>query len=194
MPRFLLTDEYWSKLRPIMLESGVYDKPSLRQTVEGILYRLRVGCPWRDLPDDFGPWNSVFKRFNDWSSKGKLLYVFESLAADPDKEWNFIDGSISKAHQHSSGAARGSESAIGKSVAGNKGLSLISWSPGFPVKKDVVYEERTCAYKAYRKSYRVRNFRPQGSWPWFSRKNIRTRPLCRIRTTRHLLLTMQSLH
>ena len=61
MPRFLLTDEYWSKLRPIMLESGVYDKPSLRQTVEGILYRLRVGCPWRDLPDDFGPWNSVFK-------------------------------------------------------------------------------------------------------------------------------------
>lgn len=119
MPRLLLTDEYWSKLRPILLESGVYDKPSLRQTVEGILYRLRVGCPWRDLPDDFGAWNSVFKRFNDWSSKGKLLYVFQSLAADPDKEWNFIDGSISKAHQHSSGAAHGGESAIGKSVAGN---------------------------------------------------------------------------
>ena len=119
MPRLLLTDEYWSKLRPIMLESGVYDKPSLRQVVEGILYRLRVGCPWRDLPKDFGPWNTVFKRFNDWSSKVKLLYIFKSLAACPDQEWNFIDGSLSKAHQHSSGAARGGESAIGKSVAGN---------------------------------------------------------------------------
>lgn len=99
MPRLLLTDEYWSKLRPIMLDVGIYDKAGLRLTVEGILYRLRVGCPWRDLPPEFGFWNSVFKRFNDWSEKGKLSEIFSSLASAPDTEWVFIDGSISKAHQ-----------------------------------------------------------------------------------------------
>ena len=57
MPRLLLTDEYWSKLKPILLDYGIYDKPELHLTVEGILYRLRVGCLWRDLPEYFGRWN-----------------------------------------------------------------------------------------------------------------------------------------
>ena len=60
MPRLLLTDEHWSKLKPIMREAGIYDKSNLRATVEGVLYKLRVGCPWRDLPKEFGRWNSVF--------------------------------------------------------------------------------------------------------------------------------------
>ncbi|WP_281066798.1 transposase [methane-oxidizing endosymbiont of Gigantopelta aegis] len=49
MPRQMLTDELWEKLKIIMLKMGIYDKPCLRKTVEGIFYRLRVGCPWRDL-------------------------------------------------------------------------------------------------------------------------------------------------
>ena len=138
MPRLLLTDEYWSKLKPIMLETGIYDKPTLRQTVEGILYRLRVGSPWRDLPETFGPWNNVFKRFNDWSVKEKLYSVFKTLAADPDREWNFIDGSISKAHQHSAGAANGAESGIGKSVAGNTTkIHMVVDSFGLPIEFEI---------------------------------------------------------
>jgi transposase len=54
MPRLMLTDERWSKLRLIMKKFSIYDKPNLRQTVEGILYRMRVGCPWRDLSNYFG--------------------------------------------------------------------------------------------------------------------------------------------
>ena len=115
----MLTDKYWSKLKAIMLEIGIYDKPKLRLTVEGIFYRLRVGCPWRDLPAFFGNWNAVYKRFNEWSRQEKLLKVFNALATEPDLEWEFIDGSIIKAHQHSSGAAYKQETAIGKSVAGN---------------------------------------------------------------------------
>lgn len=61
MPRTKLTDEYWSKLKPILLDAGIYDKPNLRMTVEGMLYRIRIGCQWRDLPKEFGKWNSVFK-------------------------------------------------------------------------------------------------------------------------------------
>lgn len=98
---------------------GVYSKSRLRRTVEGILYKLRVGCSWRDLPQYFGKWNSIFKRFNDWSRLGKLNNIFRKLASEPDHEWHFVDGSIVKAHQHSSGAAFGEETAIGKSVAGN---------------------------------------------------------------------------
>ena len=119
MPRQLFTDDYWNKFKAVMLSLGIYDKPSLRRTVEGIYYRMRVGCPWRDLPATFGNWNAVYKRFNAWSFQEKLMGIFRRLVEKPDLEWIFIDGSIAKAHQHSSGAAHGQESAIGKSVAGN---------------------------------------------------------------------------
>jgi len=71
MPRLMLSDEHWSKLRLIMRQEHIYDKADLRLTVEGILYRMRVGCPWRDLPEAFGPWTRVYKRFNDWSKKAR---------------------------------------------------------------------------------------------------------------------------
>ncbi len=54
MPRLLLNDELWSKLRTILLQFGVYDKRNLRNMVEGMFYRLRTGLPWRDLPEYFG--------------------------------------------------------------------------------------------------------------------------------------------
>jgi transposase len=119
MPRLQLTDVLWSRLRPVLIACGVYATEDLRTAVEGILYKLRTGTPWRDLPREFGAWNTVFKRFNDWCKKGKFKIVFRKLASDPDHEWTFVDGTIVKAHQHSSGAAKGAKSAIGKCVAGN---------------------------------------------------------------------------
>lgn len=119
MPRLQLSDALWSRFQAALICSGVYDTEDLRTTVEGILYKLRTGCPWRDLPAAFGIWNSVFKRFNGWCKKGKLKIVFRKLATDPDHEWTFVDGTIVKAHQHSSGARKGEETAIGKCVAGN---------------------------------------------------------------------------
>jgi len=136
MPRPMLTDEYWSKLKPTLLDTGIYDKPRLRATIEGILFRMRVGCPWRDLPPEFGNWNSVFKKFNYWSKNDKLNLVFKILSKDPDLEWEFIDGSIIKAHQHSSGANKKSEvsNAIGKSVAGNTSkIHMAVDSTGLPI-------------------------------------------------------------
>jgi transposase len=119
MLRLMLTDEHWSKLKTIMSEHGMYDKPNLRKTVEGILYRMRTGLPWRDLPSFFGLWISIYQQFNRWSSKNKLMSIFKSLVQEPDLEWEFVDGSIVKAHQHSTGAASSEDEAIGKSVAGN---------------------------------------------------------------------------
>ena len=134
MIRLMLTDELWSKLRAIMRQHGIYGKRKLRKTVEGILYRMRVGCPWRDLPSFFGKWISIYQQFNRWSSKDKLMKIFKSLVNDPDLEWEFIDGSIVKAHQHSTGASSNLDEAIGKSVAGNTTkIHIATDAHGLPI-------------------------------------------------------------
>ena len=119
MLRLMLNDELWSKLRKIMLQHRIYNKPNLRMIVEAMLYRMRVGCPWRDLPADFGCWNAIYQQFNRWSSKNKLMQIFKALSQEPDLEWKFIGGSIVKAHQHSAGLPNKEVQAIGRSVAGN---------------------------------------------------------------------------
>ena len=121
MPRTLLTDEYWPKLLAILLELGLYDKPNLRNVIEGILYRMRTGCPWRDLPASFGKFQAIYNCFNRWSKKGIIHNIFKILSADADKEWLMMDGSHIRAHQHSAGAAAYSgedEHAIGMSRGG----------------------------------------------------------------------------
>ena len=101
MPLTLLTDELWSKLLIILLELGLYDKSNLRRTIEGILYRMRTGCPWRDLPASFGKFQAVYNCFNRWSKKGIIQEIFKKLSTDTDKEWLMMDDSHIRAHQHS---------------------------------------------------------------------------------------------
>lgn len=115
----MLSDELWSKVKEIRLQHQIYNKPNLRMMIEAMLYRMRVGCPWRDLPVEFGFWHSIYQQFNRWSSKDKLMKIFKDLVQDPDLEGEFIEGSGVRAHQHSSGAAREQNQAIGKSVGGN---------------------------------------------------------------------------
>ena len=76
MVRLMLSDELWSKLGIIMQQLGIYDKPDLRLMVEAMLYRMRVGCPWRDLPAEFGNWNSIYQKFNRWSYKANAMVHF----------------------------------------------------------------------------------------------------------------------
>lgn len=133
MPRHMLSDELWTKLLKILLQLNVYFNRGLRETIEGILYRIRTGVPWRDLPADFGKWNSVYKRFNTWSRKGVWSRLFDTLVADPDLEWVFMDGTYVNAHQHSAGAAGGGAENIGKSRAGNTSkIHLAVDAYGFP--------------------------------------------------------------
>ncbi|MCK5893701.1 MAG: transposase [Endozoicomonadaceae bacterium] len=79
-----------------------------------MLYRIHVGSPWRDIPAEFGEWNSISKKFNAWSIQLKWLKIFQSIMQDPDIEWVFIDGSYVRAHQHSTGVVGGPD-AIGQS-------------------------------------------------------------------------------
>ncbi|QEH49686.1 IS5 family transposase [Aggregatibacter actinomycetemcomitans] len=118
--RTILTNKLWERLAYLLDRTGrVYNKPEHRNTVEGILYRIRTGCPWRDLPAEFGLWNTVYRCFNLWSKKGIWQKVLKFFPQCIDSEWIFIDGSIVKAHQHAMGASGQNPQAIGKSVAGN---------------------------------------------------------------------------
>ena len=135
MPRTILTDIYWNKLKKLLYQTGrIYNKAEHRMTMEGILYRMRIGCPWRDLPKKFGKWNTIYRRFLLWSRKGVIHQLFEFISKNSDSEWIFIDGSIVKAHQHSAGASSLSDEHIGKSVAGNTTkIHLAVDSFGLPV-------------------------------------------------------------
>ena len=135
MPRTMLSDESWESLARLMKRTGrVYDKREHRLTLEGILYRMRTGCPWRDLPREFGNWNTVFRRFNLWSRKGVMTQLFKVLSQDTDSEWVFLDASIVRAHPHGHGAATPGDEAIGRSRGGNTTkIHLAVDSDGLPV-------------------------------------------------------------
>jgi hypothetical protein len=79
---------------------------------------------WRDLPQDFGNWNSVFQRFRRWVRSGVFDQMFEALAADADFEYIIVDGTIVRVHQHGSGA-RGGTQAIGRSRGGLTIVALV---------------------------------------------------------------------
>ena len=110
MDRLVLDDRQWERIcgliigRPDQRGSTGQDN---RMFVEGVLWIVRTGAPWRDLPETFGAWNSVFRRFSRWSAKGVWLRMFEALSDDPDFEYLIVDSTIVRAHQHASGAKGG---------------------------------------------------------------------------------------
>lgn len=131
MPRTMLTDQRWSKLKSIVHNFGIYPKHNLRSFIEAILYRIRTGCPWRDLPESFGKSNTIFKRFTRWSKDNKLLKIFKLLSKHADLEWVFIDASHIRAHQHATGLK---DQAISRSIGGNSTkIHLAVDSNGNPI-------------------------------------------------------------
>lgn len=135
MPRLMLTDDSWKLLSKIMYLTGrIYNKLEHRMTLEDILYRMRTGIPWRDLPREFGQWSAVFRRFNLWSKKGVLTEVFQFLSRINESQWLFIDGSIVKAHQDGTNVKAQAQQAIGKSRGGKSTkIHLAVDNGGLPV-------------------------------------------------------------
>ncbi len=110
MTRTVLSDDQWAKMEPHCL--GKRTDPGRsgdnnRLFVEGVLWKARTGSPWRDLPEEFGKWNTVFKRFDDWSKAGVFERLFAAVSDDPDMEYAMIDATIVPVHRHGHGAKGG---------------------------------------------------------------------------------------
>jgi transposase len=79
-----------------------------RRFIDAVLYRLKTGCPWRDLPERFGPWKTVYNRFANWSHRGHWKRVFEALQIEFDEDGVILDASVVRAHQDAAGGKGGS--------------------------------------------------------------------------------------
>ena len=110
--RFVISDAVWEKVASL-LPSKASDRGVTAQDnrlfLEAVLWRVRTGLPWRDLPSEFGNWNSIFQRFRRWVRAGVFGRIFERLSGQPDFEYVLIDGTIVTAHQKASGAKGGAK-------------------------------------------------------------------------------------
>jgi len=110
-----LTDEQWERLRPLLPAQKPHTgRPALdhRIVLNGILWVLRTGAPWRDLPERYGKWTTVYSRFQRWRKAGvwdRILKDVQALAdQDGNVDWeiHFVDSTIVRAHQHAAGAKK----------------------------------------------------------------------------------------
>ncbi|MDL2264085.1 IS5 family transposase [Synergistaceae bacterium OttesenSCG-928-I11] len=123
MSRHNLSDESWNRIKELLPpeRSGKKGRPAKdnRLIVNAILWILYTGSPWRDLPEEFGSWKSVYTRFRRWSQQDIWEKVFAKLSEDQDLENVMIDGTYIRAHQHAAGAKGGQEKqALGRSRGG----------------------------------------------------------------------------
>ncbi|NKB84710.1 IS5 family transposase [Ochrobactrum grignonense] len=121
MDRFVLTDAQWAKMEPHCL--GKASDPARsggdnRMFIEAILWIVRTGSPWRDLPEMFGSWNTVFKRYRDWVKADIFKLLFDAASEAPDMEYAMVDATIVKVHRHGQGSKGTQSQAIGRSKGG----------------------------------------------------------------------------
>jgi transposase len=118
--RHELTDEQFAKLAPLLPpEKPATGRPNRdhRTVLNGILWRLKTGAPWRDLPERYGNWQTVYSRFRRWQRAGVWARVLAALQGEGDArgeldwELHFVDGTTVRAHQHAAGAQKGAPTA-----------------------------------------------------------------------------------
>ena len=114
MQRHALTDAQWRRLQRVLprQRAGPASLIGDRLFVEAVLYRAKTGLPWRDLPERFGPWKSVYNRFANWAAKDAWADVFRELRIEVDEVASIVDGTVVRAHQDASGGRGGSKATL----------------------------------------------------------------------------------
>ena len=106
----MLTNRQWKRISRLLPgKPGDVERPPAqdnRLTLEGILWIARTGAPWRDLPAEFGKWNTVYQRFRRWTKAGVFDALFNHLAGELNLGTVMVDGTFVKVHQHGTGAPK----------------------------------------------------------------------------------------
>ena len=107
-----IKDEIWNKLEPHLPgREGCVGRRAInnREFINAVLWVLRTGSPWRDIPPDYGDWKNTHRRFCRWRDRKIWESLLEIAITEPDMEWLMIDGSYIKVHPHASGAKKGNQ-------------------------------------------------------------------------------------
>jgi len=126
--RHAISDADWERIKDLL--PGRPGQPGWaardnRLFLDAVLWIAKTGAPWRDLPERFGNWNSVWRRFDRWARKGTWQRVFEALQ-DPDLEWLILDSTIIRAHPHAAGAKKKRTGRGGKATRPSAGAGAGS--------------------------------------------------------------------
>jgi transposase len=134
--RYELTDHEWAAIKP-MLPNKPRGVPRVndRRVLNGIFWVLRSGAPWRDLPQEFGPYTTCYNRFVRWRRAGVWGRLMDALAAAHDAEIQIIDTSIVRVHQHAACIARNKRQSMGRSRGGlTSKIHVVVDRSGLPVR------------------------------------------------------------
>ena len=130
--RFDLNDKEWGLIEPL-LPQGLRGarRTDDRRILNGIFYVLRAGCPWRDLPERYGPYTTCYNRYNRWSKRGIWKKIFDRLAQQSKDSLHMIDSTIVRAHRAASGAKGGSWRKVLAAHAAAARRKSMPWSTGW---------------------------------------------------------------
>ena len=122
MHRHELTNEEWKRIEPLLPKPrGRRSLKGERRFISAVYWLTRTGCPWRDLPRRYGPWKSVYNRFNNWSKRGIWERLFKAVQVDRDPpvprsvappDASILDGSTVRAHLDAAGGKGGSNTTL----------------------------------------------------------------------------------
>lgn len=111
MRRHELTDRQWEQLEPLLPSGpGRPSKAGDRNFLNAVIWLAKTGAPWRDLPERFGNWKTVYSRFRRWAIAGRWEAVFRALALSDDEIGTLLDATIVRAHQDAAGGKGGPKS------------------------------------------------------------------------------------
>ena len=109
--RYEMSDSEWERVKDLLPPeyTGKPGRPSgeNRTALNGILWIARSGAPWRDLPERYGSWSTLYDKFARWSDLGVFEKIFDILSIDADMQDLSLDGTIIKVHQHAAGGKKG---------------------------------------------------------------------------------------
>ena len=122
MKRYELTKEQWERVKKLLPAERAVKRGRLRKDdrnmLSGMLWIVRSGAQWRELPEAYGPWQSVYARFAKWRDDGTLEAIFRALSADADMENLSLDSTCIKVHESANGGGKTADKAVGRTRGG----------------------------------------------------------------------------